>query len=273
MADNDDWGTVSIKPAKKTGREIASLRQRYIQQREALGQFASDAPSDHLAREYMRVRGEVEAELAKLDALEESDPSLHSGPGVADAPASRAKPWFPDATQPMARGEGAGSESSERTRLFLIPLIGLLVLGLLGFFVWRSFNKREKATDLIVEAPAATITPIEPEVVEPPKPTSPLAITPASQEFGTIRRGTRATRQFELTNRSASLVTFKVARSSCRCVYYEHLDKLEPRGKSSLTVTVDGGRAKRGLIQETIEVRDKTSNQPLGSFGIVATIE
>lgn len=269
MADNDDWGTVSIKPAKKTGREIASLRQRYVQQREALGQLAADAPSDHLAREYMRVRAEVEDALAKLDALEESDPSLQSRPGAADAPASRVKPFFPDATQPMARGEGSG----ERTRLFLIPLIGLLVLGLLGFFVWRSFDKRERATDLIVESPSATITPIEPEVVEPPKPTSPLAITPSSHEFGTIRRGTRATRQFELTNRSASLVTFKVARSSCRCLYYEYLDKLEPRGKSSLTVSVDGGRAKGGLIQETIEVRDKTSNQPLGSFGIVATIE
>jgi len=272
MADNDDWGTVSIKPAKKTGREIASLRQRYVQQREALGQLAADAPSEHLAREYMRVRGEVEAALAKLDALEESDPSLQSRPGVAaDAPASRAKPFFPDATQPMARG--GGSESSERTRLFLIPLIGLLVLGLLGFFVWRSFSKRERATDLIVEVPTATITPIEPEVVEPPKPTSPLAITPASHEFGMIRRGTRATRQFELTNSSGSLVTFKVARSSCRCLYYEYLDKLQPRGKSSLTVTVDGGKAKSGLIQETIEVRDKTSNQPLGSFGVVATIE
>ena len=66
---SDDFGTVSVKRGDRA-RELEVMRQRYRAHREALQRMVADAPTDHLATEYQRLIGDLDASLAKLDELE-----------------------------------------------------------------------------------------------------------------------------------------------------------------------------------------------------------
>ena len=161
-------------------------------------------------------------------------------------------------------------------------IAGVLVLGLIGWLIWRAGGDRRRPTATpIVEQTAteandtaapATIAPVTPAPAAPAPSVSILKLTPALADYGTIRKGTRATRQFEIVNTSAAPVTIKVARSACRCLYYEYTDKLPPRKKESITVTIDGARAKVGTLAETIQVSGKTDPSITAEFQVQATI-
>lgn len=287
MAD-EDWGTVSIKPKKRSGRDVDALRERYANQRDILGQLAADAPSEHLASEYVRVKEEVETALARLDALETADSTQIGAPDGGRLPAgpTTGRPTWSAAevreagSVPGALHAGTSPSpvvSEDRTRLFLIPFVGLILLLLLGYFVWRSFSHRNDAESRIVEqtiaaSPSGASDPIERAAPEPAT-VAELRITPPSQEFGSIRKGTRAARQYELVNRTGGAIAFKVTRSACRCIYYEYVDHLAIDGKGTLTVTVDGSRAKTGELRESIDITGKADKKPLGSFEVVAAIQ
>jgi uncharacterized protein (DUF2141 family) len=103
------------------------------------------------------------------------------------------------------------------------------------------------------------VTETHPAPVTPaPKPkVASLKIDPATQDYGTIRKGTRAVRQFQITNNSDEPISIEVARSACRCLFYEYQSLIPPKAKETLTVTVDGAKAKAGVLRENLKVSKK----------------
>ena len=118
-------------------------------------------------------------------------------------------------------------------------------------------------------APAVTAAPVA------AAPAASIKIAPEVADYGTIRKGTRAVRQFEITNLSTTPLTISVARSTCRCLYYEYDTKvkLAPKAKEALTVTVDGARAKAGNLNESIAVSSKDDPNATGTIGVRAVIK
>jgi hypothetical protein len=99
-----------------------------------------------------------------------------------------------------------------------------------------------------------------------------LALSPDALDYGILRKGTRAVRQFEVTNGSDQPLTIQVARSACRCLFYAHAPVIPPKAKETVTVTVDGGRAKAGELRETIKVSAKSDPTIAATFDVNATV-
>jgi hypothetical protein len=289
---SDDFGTVNLRAGDRT-REIEVLRQHYKRHREALARMIADAPTDALASGYRRLTAEIDAALGKLDELEGGAPAAPVAP-VAPRAEERSTPPHGDPLQadvPQAGGPGsrpirhspevaepveAYEEEPRRVggaRVVLILLAALLALIVIGWLVWRaSSDRRDEA--VVVPAPVdatESIAPVEPE--PEPVAAAALAISPASQDYGVIRKGTRATRQFEVTNTTEEPVTIQVARSTCRCLYYEYRALIPPKGKQSVTVTVDGAKAKPGSLTESIAVTAKSDPSVKGTIDLRATIQ
>ena len=91
-------------------------------------------------------------------------------------------------------------------------------------------------------------------------------------DYGILRKGTRATRQYELINNTDEPISPQVARSVCRCLYYEHAPVIPPRAKESLTVTIDGAKAKAGPLLESVKVTSKTDPAVVVTFDVTATV-
>ncbi len=96
---------------------------------------------------------------------------------------------------------------------------------------------------------------------------------PTSRRHARPRARPRAVRQFEIANTSSGPLTFMVARSGCRCLFYDYRGKLPPKGKETITVTVDAARAKAGALQEQIDVTAKNDPSVKGAFTVQATIK
>ena len=92
-------------------------------------------------------------------------------------------------------------------------------------------------------------------------------------DYGVIRKGTRAVRQFEVFNNGATPITIQVARSSCRCLFYDYHDKVAPQKKETITVTVDGAKAKTGPLREMLPVTVKGNPSLHGELTVQATIQ
>jgi hypothetical protein len=278
----DDFGTMSMR---HRAREIEILRQHYTRHRESLGRLVTDAPTEHLANEYQRLISEIDVSMRKLDEVEgkvaattlaDTNPAFKTGtaPGTT-APGTR--PLL--RTQEAAPSSGTSYEptisTASQTRAAMIVIAGAVVLGLLVWLIWRASSDRRQQARPIVEAPAMTSTNAAPPPAVTPAPARApaLKITPAFADYGTIRKGTRAVRQFEIVNASSSPLTFMVARSGCRCLFYDYNGKLPAKGKETITVTVDAARAKPGPLQEQIEVTAKKNPSVNGSFTVQATIK
>jgi hypothetical protein len=80
-------------------------------------------------------------------------------------------------------------------------------------------------------------------------------------------------RQLEVTNTTSQPITYSVARSQCRCLFYDYTGKLAPKKKETLTVTVDGAKAKAGALTETVSVTSKQQPSMNTSFQVNATIQ
>jgi len=238
---SDDFGTVNISRADRA-REVEVMRQQFRRHREALLNLAADAPTEHLAAEYRRLIQELDQSMHKVDALE---------------------------GKPLVRTpEPPPMEEEPRSRVAIIVVIALVALALIGWLIWRASRDRAPAEEPVVQETAATATT---ETVAAP--VQILTITPPSQDYGVIRKGTRATRQFEIANRSEEPVSIAIARSACRCLYYEHAEVVPPKGKETITVTVDGARAAAGELRETIRIMVK-ANPTIGtSLDVIATVQ
>lgn len=292
---SDDLGTVNLRRGER-GREIEILRQHYRRHRELLEKLSADAPTEHLAGEYHRIAQSIDASLLKLDELEGRGQSTAAAPAAAAA-ARVARPAVPPPvtpdTQPAMRplqphpalrhlddevvdeeSQYEGEERSRGSRTALIVVASLLALALVAWLVWRASSDREDVPLPITET--ETVTPAEPDTgtIEPvAPPPAGVSVTPDAQNYGLIRKGTRATRQFEIANPSDRPLTVQVSRSNCRCLFYEYVDTIAPKSKEALTVTVDANRAKAGELRETIKVSSKADPAKSASFEVVANIQ
>jgi len=253
---SEDYGTVNVRRGERS-REIELLRQHYGEHREALVRMAAEAPTSHLAGEYHRLIRDIDAALAKVDEIE--------GPGT--------RPLVTPA-QPVE----APAPPPSNGRLILIVVAGAIVLAIIGYLIYRASGDRgaKTTTATITEGTTPVTTTTAPVTIEPVTPApvaGGLTVSPVVADYGTIRKGTRATRQIEVTNAGAAPLSYKVARSQCKCLFYEYKDTIAPKGKETITVTVDGARAKAGTLQETIDVTSKKDPTVTASFQVSATIK
>ena len=277
---SDDFGTVNVNRGQRA-REIEVMRAHYRRHREALVSMAADAPTETLASAYQRLIHDIDGALTKLDDLE--------GRGTGSIPTVPPLPLKTQpGDQPIARTMYGEDESTDtdyvppydapggnKSRLAVMLVAGLLVLAAIGWLVWRGSSGR-KPDVAIIDTAADTETAAipDPDVTTAARPAvaTELAMTPTVQNYGTIRKGTRATRQFEINNRTDAPVTVSVSRSACRCLFYEYVELVPPKGKESITVTIDGARAKAGELRETVKVTSKKDPSISTTFNVEAEI-
>lgn len=273
---SDEFETVNASRADRA-REIEVMRAHYRRHRESLKRMAADAPTDALAQEYQRLVLGIDHALGKLDELEGGAPATprpKTQPGMTPLVQPIAEPVYEDdATQvdyvPPER------QPVSNTRLALIVFAGVLVLAAIGWLIWRASKDRSgtpSTATTVAETAPVTETPVETTAAEVAVATQSLSVTPQAHDYGAIRKGTRATRQYEVANASDEPIGIVVARSACRCLYYEHGQVVPPKGRETITVTIDGAKAKAGELNETVKVSSKADPKIVTSFDVTATI-
>lgn len=272
---SDDFGTVNVTRGERA-REIEVLRAHYRRHREMLEKLIADAPTEHLATEYRALIHDIDSSLVKLDEIE------GRGSGTLPVPPPRAKT---DAgTRPLVTTPAADdaetydytqSDSDSRSRLFLIVGAALVALAAIGWLIWRASSDRSKPGTVVEQTTDTVATTIAEDTggtIAPATPPSSLAVAPAGIDFGTILKGTRATRQVEVSNNGDQPVTIEVARSACRCLYYEYNGLIPPKAKETVTMTVDGAKAKAGPLRESIKISAKSDPTIATTVDLTATI-
>jgi len=257
---SDDFGTVSARRA----REIDVLRKH----RESLVKMLDDVDAQ------LRELGEGTAPVMAPPPARPSAPEhdIDSRPIVNTAYDNTAY----DDPEAVAANPGSGA------RVLLIIGIAVLALALIGYLIWRASSDRPAAaTGTVVEETTAVTESSETDAVAPdtvaeaqpvPLPAGELMMTPRSHDYGLVRKGTRATRQYVFTNNSEEPVTISLARSACRCLYYEYEKLVPPKAKESITVTVDGAKAKAGTLRESIKVTTAADPGVSTTLDVIATI-
>ncbi len=282
---SDDFGTVNVKRGDRA-REIEVLRQHYKVHRETLTQMVPDAPTEQLAAEYQRLVASIDTSIRKLDEMEGGGPLA-----TATAPGDTQRIPTAAGNRPLVSSEPVTDHGVSRrdaipddvpagnsSRLLLMLVAVLAVLGIIGWLIWRASSDHKPAGTQVIEQPGSATNAdaaATPGATAPPEATPSIRIAPAVADYGVIRKGTRAVRQFEITNTTSTPLTIAVARSSCRCLYYEYdtKAKLPAKGKEALTVTVDGARAKAGALDERIAVSSKDDSNATGTIGVRAVIK
>lgn len=240
---SDDFGTIGVGRS----RDVEILRRH----REMLSEMLADAPSEELAKEYRGL-------ISNIDRAMRTPTS----PGMR--PLVTTKLPDTDLVEP-------------RSRLPLILVAAVLALGLIGALLWYASSDRKTDDGVVVEDTSGATEPVVTSSSETTGTVVPvetaLSVTPPVHDYGVIRKGTRATRQYEVVNRSDDPVTISLARSACRCLYYEYQALIPPKTRESVTVTIDGARAKAGEIRETIKVSVKSDPAGGTSFDVIATVQ
>ena len=276
---SDDFGTVSVK---QKSREIEQLRQHYLRHRETIRGLAADAPTEHLANEYQRIAGDIDKALTKLAEIDGRSAASSSGPSTEFLRAKTQpgtiplQTYDPDATQIDDGAAYVAADPNPRSRVALIVVAGLLVLALIGWMIWRGSNRGDAEAPPVVDTSAtATDTSVDtaPLTTAPAVADDALAITPASADYGTMRKGTRAVRQFEIANNTEEPISIELARSACRCLFYDYAEVVPPRGKETITVTIDAARAPQGQLRETVKVSSKKDPAVAAAFDVSATVQ
>lgn len=258
---SEEFGTVNVTRADRA-REIEIIRQQYRKHRDTLAALSADAPTEHLAAEYRRLIRDIDVAFAKLDELE----GRGSGDTFTRLPTEPSK--RPLVAPPAIEPDEVSA--SAPLRVVAIAVAALVVLAVIGWLIWRASSDERPATPIVTEQTETTAT--EAPVTPVPPVTPALSAEPPSQDYGAIRKGTRATRQFEIANSTDQPITIEVARSQCRCLYYDYANVVPPKGKETVTVTVDGAKAKPGVLHETIQVSAKSDPAVATTLDITATI-
>lgn len=265
---SDDFGTVNVSRAQRA-REIEVMRAHYRRHREALVSMAADAPTEGLANAYHSLIRDIDGSLTKLDDLERgvSTPVVPPPPSI---PPRHEQTFVDDEPTQTGYDTGERRPGMPLGRVIAIVAIALIALGILGWLVWR--DSGDEPQEAIIDTAATDTAPVTEPTPEPEAPSA-LSVTPASHDYGTIRKGTRATRQYEIRNNSDNPITVTVSRSACRCLYYEYEALIPPKAKESLTVTIDGAKAKSGALNERVQVAAKNDPAVSASLAVVAAIE
>ena len=268
---SDDFGTVNARRGER-GKEIEAVRQQYRHHRDALVRMVADAPTEHLAAEYQKLIREIDQSIVKLDEIEGRPATTSAGTRpLVTTPADEQETLVTDNIP-----EAASEPSQQSSRVLMIVIAGVIVLAAILYLLWRASGDRGNK---VVEQPTTVTTPVvETTATTAPAPTpAPVAavlkITPAAANYGTIRKGTRAVRQFSVENTSAAAVPVKVARSTCKCLFYDYTERVPAHGKETITVTIDGARAKSGALHETVVVTSKNDPAVTAQFDVNATIQ
>jgi hypothetical protein len=292
----EEFGTVNMKRSQ-VAREFDVLRQRYYEHQEILARMSAEAPTETLARRYDELRREVGSALERLNELER----VGERPPAAEPPAAAAAvpPPQPPGRQGWSeRNLGEGSAPSDETsagfpRAILILLVGIVVLAMLGYLATRYLRGGDAGVDpAIIETtediepldtfgsdpgtieplPTATVPP-RPQAQAAPPPSALLRAAPQSQDYGVVAKGTRAVRQFQITNSGTEPLTVALSRSKCRCLWFDYDSPIPPGATRPVAITVDGALAKEGQLEETIEVTAKESREAATRIRIIARIE
>ncbi|HEY0372102.1 MAG TPA: DUF1573 domain-containing protein [Thermoanaerobaculia bacterium] len=239
---SDDFGTISARRGERA-KEIEVLRKH----RESLVKMLED----------------VDAQLRELE--------------VFDTPAAR-----PLVTTPGGFDDTpANTQPGNAARVLVLVGVVVVALALIGWLVYRASSDRRATTDTVAQdttttaEPAVEDTASETTATAPvtiAEPAQPLRVAPAATDYGLVRKGTRVTRQYQITNDSDEPVSITLSRSACRCLYYEHAPVIPPKGSDSITVTVDGAKAKAGTLRETIKITKKSDPSVGTSFDVTATV-
>ena len=287
----EEFGTVNLKGGAQA-REIEMMRRHYKAHRENLARMITDAPTEYLATEYQRLVTEIDMAVRKLNELE-GRPS--TSPGTTATPTTLTdadpapRPVTGAGTRPLVRtGESPigttsyvpPSAPAPQSRVALILIAGVVVLGIIGWLIWRASSDRKRPSPVVEQQPINSTTNNAPPPAVTPAPApvpapvvQSLQVAPAAADYGTIHKGTRAVRQFTVTNKSNAPIEIVVARSSCRCLYYDYNQKLPPKGQETITVTIDGARAKVGALSEQVDVHAKRDPSISASLIVKATIQ
>lgn len=294
----DDWSEREIDRGAALDREVDRLRGVYRDHAETLSKLAASAPSKQLARHYQEMIAEINKAIVGLDGVDPEVIARKSGERPVQLPESerptREKPLpapgVPIITPQKPENDerpilssytvaATTAESEDRTLLRIVMIVGLAVvmIGVLALFVWKFSGDRAAPAEPVTPA-TVTATPLEEEPVTPapelkPGPASSLSISPQQQYFGTIAKGTNAVRTFEIVNRGKKAVTLEIARSRCRCLWYDPPATLPAGGRGTLTVRVDGAKAPEGLLTESIEISVKGTTDAAAVFEITAEVK
>lgn len=266
----DEFGTANVnsRSAERT-REIEVIRQHYGRHREALEQMVADAPTEYLAGEYRRLIREIDLSFAKLEELEGRAAAAAARPPAEPQATRRTEPGgrtlAPPPSPVYARDDDTASGPS---RVVLIVVAGILVLAVIGWLIWRSGSDERPSTPIVQTTEVSDTV----SAASPPMTASDLGVQPQSHDYGVVRKGTRAARQYEVMNNTDAPISIAVARSACRCLYYDHAAVIPPRGRETLTVTVDGGKADAGQLNESVQITSDSDASVAASFDVVATI-
>lgn len=301
----DEFGTVNVK-RQQMARELETLKQRYLAHRETLARLEADAPSEQLAARYAQLQNEIATAMSKLDDLGSGRTSAPA-PTTARASIPTAPGTTPvgnpgwqnrsvlnvdhsilgDApTAPL----DAASEDDAGKRLLLIGLVTVAILVLLGYVAWRYSRRHTTSTPVIVErdhttttetAPVSTVTPIATDSVITTEPVAPksnatgsgkakLEVTPVIADFGSIKKGSSALRQFQIVNHSGTPLQVDIKRSKCRCLWFDYDKRVPANGSTILAVKLDGVRAKVGALDEQVEV---TAKEAKASFRVQGRVD
>jgi len=195
--------------------------------------------------------------------------------------------YDPDATQHdyVPPSDAETSVAQPGSRMALMIGAAVLVLAVIGWLVWRAGADR-RANDRILDAPSSatatdtTETPAAADTapatgtIEPAGATpATLTVSPATVDYGVLRKGTRAVRQFTIRNRGTAPISVTIPRSQCRCLYYEYREQIAAGASETVTVTVDGARAKAGALHETLQVKEKNDPAVMANVELTATVQ
>lgn len=253
---SDDFGTVTARRA----REIEVLRKH----RESLVKMLADVDAQ------LRELSEITAPV--IPPPRTAPPTLPDHDAIDSRPLVNTAATYDDEPSDTVAQPGGGP------RVLILAGVALLALALIGWLIWRASSDRPAATtETVVDETTATVaedtvaetTTPEPGTIAPAS--AQMRIAPASHDYGLVRKGTRATRQYQFRNDGEEPVTIAVARSTCRCLFYEYEALVPPKATETITVTVDGAKAKAGDLRETIEVTAKNGSGGT-SFNVIATI-
>ena len=223
------------------------------------------------AKEIEVLRKHRESLVKMLEAVDQQLRELE----IFDTPAARPLVTTPDYEEPSETQPGAGP------RVLLIIGAAFLALVLIAWLIWRASSDRPPATATVADETPAEETATGETGTEDTTTTAPVTIAtvpdalvaaPTAQDYGLVRKGTRVTRDFEIANNTEEPISISLARSACRCLYYEHAPVIPPKAKESVTVTVDGAKAKAGTLRETIRVSSKSDTAVGTSFDVIATV-
>ena len=129
-------------------------------------------------------------------------------------------------------------------------VIAVAVLGVIGWLIWRASSEKKANAPQVIESPATstvaeggtaggTVTPV------PVAATPSIRITPEVADYGTIRKGTRAVRQFEITNLTSTPLSIRRSPLGVPLPLLRIQRQVEARAEGEGSADRDGRRRPR----------------------------